>query len=199
MGLDLTALVVDWTRVLDTAPESRYELLEDAACALLPEDAAFDPPPGLVWPERPDVGWYALYEFRDTAGSYKPHFWTGHSWDHMRAAVEPSVRADGDAFLNRLLADDPHDHLEPGVFPDRDPRHATTLIACAPGTVHTLADAWTRLAPRLPGLRAAFDAQAPDPGRWIATFEEFEALTRQWGEAVTAAADRGWALTAINF
>ncbi|WP_026415597.1 hypothetical protein [Actinomadura oligospora] len=199
MGLDLTALIVDWTRVLNVAPESRYAFLEDTVSALIPEDAAYDPPPGLVWPERPDVGWYALYEFRNTAGSYKPHAWTGRSWGYMRDAVDPSLRADGDAFFGRLLAGDTRDHLEPDVFPGQDVHHVSTLIACAPETVQSLADVWTRLAPRLHELRAPFDAHAAEPGRWIGTFEEFEALTRQWAEAVGEAADRHWALAAINF
>ncbi|MFC5180191.1 hypothetical protein [Actinomadura harenae] len=199
MGLDLTALIVDWTHVLNVPPESRYGFLEDAVCALVPEDGSYDPRPGLVWPEHPDMAWYALYEFRDTAGSGKPHAWTGRSWDHMRDAVDPSVRADGDAFFGRLLAEDPGDHLEPGVFPQLDDRHVTMLIACAPQTVRGLADAWTRLAPHLQELRAPFDAHAAEPGRWIGAFEEFEALVVQWADAVREAAARGWGLAAINF
>ncbi|RFU41822.1 hypothetical protein DZF91_09825 [Actinomadura logoneensis] len=199
MGLDLTALIIDWTRLLAVAPESRYGFLENAVAALLPEGAVYDPPPGLVWPERPEVGWYALYEFRDTSGSYKPHAWAGRSWEHMRDAVGPSLRADGDAFFGRLLAGDTGDHLEPGIFPGQDVRHVTTLVACAPDTVRALADVWTRLAPRLPELRTPFDAHAAEPGRWIGTFDEFTALTLQWADAVQEAASRKWALAAINF
>ncbi|MEV5569178.1 hypothetical protein AB0L06_03955 [Spirillospora sp. NPDC052269] len=199
MGLDLTAVIVDWARVLNVVPESRYEFLENAVCALIPEDASYDPPPGLVWPERPEVGWYALYEFRNAAGSYKPHFWAGRCWDYMRDAVDPSLRADGDAFFGRLLAGDTGDHLEPGVFPDQDVRHVAMLVACAPETVQALADVWTRLAPHLHELREPFDVHAAQPGRWIGTFEEFEALTLQWAQVVGEAADRKWALAAINF
>lgn len=200
MGLDLTALIVDWTNVLDAVPEARYQLLEDAVCALIPDDLHYDsPPPGLVWPGDADQGWYALYEFRNTTGSYKPHFWTGHSWDYMCEAVDPSLRADGDAFFGRLLIEDFDQHLE-GVFPEpSDPRFVTMLLACAPETVHALLDVWTRLAPRLPELRAPFDAHAADPGRWIGTFEEFAALTVQWADAVREAARRNWGLAAINF
>ncbi|WP_051886487.1 hypothetical protein [Streptomyces hygroscopicus] len=90
MGVGIEVLIVDWPRVEATKPSAREELLIDAAFGEVHSDDLFEH--GWSWPTRPDEDWYARYAFRDTIGSYKPHFWAGHRWEHLRDVVEPQAR-----------------------------------------------------------------------------------------------------------
>lgn len=52
---------------------------------------------------QPGNAWYGRYAFRNTLGSYKPHIWAGHRWDHMRDFVEPKLRDSLDRFSDALF------------------------------------------------------------------------------------------------
>ncbi|PAZ10076.1 hypothetical protein CLM62_42220 [Streptomyces sp. SA15] len=120
MGLDITVLAVDWGQLERTPAGEREELLYEAMC---PDDAvlAAQPEVGWVFPASPKVPWSGRYEFRDTLGLYKAHFWA------------------------------------------------------APG-----------------GPACCSRAE-----RWIADFDEFAALLRQWAVVVDETARRGWGLLGL--
>ncbi|MGW0706170.1 hypothetical protein ACWD4G_09430 [Streptomyces sp. NPDC002643] len=84
------------------------------------------------------------------------------------------------------------DELSP---PGAEP--GTPLVCCRPETVSALAGFWSRAAPPLDGLREAYAAHAARPGRWMADFDEFASLLRQWGEVVEEADRRGWGLVGL--
>ncbi|MEV6025831.1 hypothetical protein [Streptomyces sp. NPDC052036] len=67
MGLGITVMAVDWAR-LEAIPagERLDRLYEESDAAVV--DA------GWFWPTSLDGPWWGVHEFRDTLGSYKPHF-----------------------------------------------------------------------------------------------------------------------------
>ncbi|MFC9460142.1 hypothetical protein [Streptomyces sp. NPDC056983] len=212
MGLDLTVLVVDWDHLGRTPAAERLGMLEDAAYPdddldNRDDDGGADARVEHGWVRRPDTPWIALYEFFRTLGSFKPHFWAGQAWEDVRAFAEPDLRGALDAFLAGLFwpgpddADtDPSAEEEPavGLFPaEPDPWHPRLLVVRAPEQVPDLARAWALAAPLLEGLRAPYAVHADRPGRWIADFEEFAMLVRDWGEVVTEASRSGRGLIGL--
>lgn len=51
---------------------------------------------------------------------------------------------------------------------------------------------WATAEPLLEGLREAYGGHAADPGGWIADFDAFAVLLREWAVVVTEADRRGW-------
>ncbi|WP_328875859.1 hypothetical protein OHT76_40480 [Streptomyces sp. NBC_00287] len=204
MGRDLTVLAVDWGQLERTPPDERAELLYEAAC---PDDHAVQaaqPDVGWVFPASPQVPWCGRYEFQDTLGSYKPHFWAAESWDTVRQYADPALREPLDGFLAGLIrwGADPEaadDDLEPGLFPaDPEPwRPPTSTLVCPPASLPALTVHWALAEPLLGELREIYDSRAARPGRWIAGFDEFADLMRQWAFVVGEAEQRGWGLLGL--
>ncbi|MFD3473737.1 hypothetical protein [Streptomyces sp. NPDC058695] len=212
MGLDITVLVVDWDHLARLPAAERLAMLEDAA---YPDDDCDDGGGADArvehgWVRWPQIPWCALYEFFETLGSFKPHFWAGQAWEDVRDFAEPGLRAALDAFLAGLfwmgLDDDAdtgtgtgtEDESAVGLFPaEPDPWHPRLLIVRTPEQVPDLERAWTVAAPLLEGLREPYAIHAERPGRWIANFEEFAMLLRDWGEVVTEASRSGRGLIGL--
>ncbi|MET9381727.1 hypothetical protein ABZY09_11700 [Streptomyces sp. NPDC002928] len=199
MGLDITVLAVDWEELARTPVGDRQEALWEAAAPDTDWDA--QPEVGWVFPASPEVPWCGRYEFHSTTGSYKPHFWAAQAWDDVRAFAGPALRAALDGFLRDLVwegegVDDLPLCPEEGFFPgDAEPWRL--LVACPPPTVSALAAHWARAEPLLEGLREAYGAHAASPGRWIADFDEFAVLLREWAVVVGEAEERGWGLLGL--
>jgi len=56
---------------------------------------------------------------------------------------------------------------------------------------------WARAAPRLEELREPFGPYAERPGGWMAAFDDFARLVREWGEVVVEAQRRGWGVVGL--
>ncbi|MBW8092643.1 hypothetical protein IGW14_32910 [Streptomyces hygroscopicus subsp. hygroscopicus] len=198
MGVGIEVLIVDWPRVEATKPSAREELLIDAAFGEVYSDDLFEH--GWSWPTRPGEDWYARYAFRDTIGSYKPHFWAGHRWEHLRDVVEPQAREALDRFSDALfwhgMADTPG---AGSPLPERPCTwDADVLLWCPPDQVPLIAGWWRRARPRLEELREPFDRHAAEPHGWINTFDEFARLLIDWGEVVDTAERRGWGIVGLR-
>ncbi|WP_037676626.1 hypothetical protein [Streptomyces griseus] len=201
MGLDISVLALDWGTLRATPVRERLGLLEDAVFpdADVGLDGDVEPRHGWVWPAAAGMPWCARYEFPGTTGSYKPHFWAGQAWEDVRDFAVPALREDLDPFLRGLFwHDDPVAPPLDGLLPpDHGPWRPGLLVACPPPTVSALAAHWARAEPLLEGLRPAYDVHAARPGRWIADFDEFAALLREWAVAVGEAERRGWGLLGL--
>ncbi|WP_369394004.1 hypothetical protein AB5J72_45420 [Streptomyces sp. CG1] len=201
MGLDITVLALDWERLERTPAAEREGVLYEAACPDTDWDA--EPGSGWVWPASPEVPWAGRYEFHSTTGSYKPHFWAGESWDDVRQFAAPALTRPLDAFLGHLGmwydgTDEDDDAPDSGLFPaDPAPWRPRLLLVCPPATVSALAARWSDAEPLLDGLREEYDTHAAAPGRWIANFDEFAVLLREWAVVVRAAEQRGWGLLGL--
>ncbi|GGW72168.1 hypothetical protein [Streptomyces xantholiticus] len=125
MGVGIEVLIVDWLRVEAAAAGDREDLLIDAAFGTADRDHLFEH--GWSWPAQPGEDWYGRYALRNTFGSYKPHFWAGHRWDHMRDFVESKVRDVLDRFNDALFWHRLEDTTGAG----------TGRIGQAPGTTRT--------------------------------------------------------------
>ncbi|NKQ25264.1 hypothetical protein HF200_12600, partial [Streptomyces galbus] len=79
MGVDITVLVVDWARLAAVPAEERLRVVQEAAYG--DADGDGDVVDGWVWPAAAERSWLGRYEFRDTLGSYKPHFWAAEGWE----------------------------------------------------------------------------------------------------------------------
>ncbi|MGF1426497.1 hypothetical protein [Kitasatospora sp. LaBMicrA B282] len=198
MGMGMVTLIVDWPRVEAAAPGAREELLIDAAFG-----AAYSsdrPEHGWSWPAQPDEQWYGRYAFRHALGSYKPHFWAGHRWDHVRDFVEPTVRRALDLFSDALF----WHGLEgtAGVGSELPERlctwEADLLLWRPPDQVPLIAAWWRHAEPRLELLRKPFGRHAADTDGWINTFDAFADLLADWGEVVTEAERRGWGIVGLR-
>ncbi|MFI6054871.1 hypothetical protein ACIBCO_32895 [Streptomyces violascens] len=206
MGVDITVLMADWSWLGRVPPRERLPRLRDAWYAdetgLWDHDA-----PAVegewVWPRGEGGACFAVYEFRRTLGSFKPHFWAGERWESVRGHADPLVRADVDAVLSGLFWSGPDYEVEPlnadhDFFGD-DPRTAYgLLVARSPGGVRELAATWERLSPRLEGLRGDFTEYAAAPDGWIPDFDAFSSLLEGWGHVVTEAARRGWGMVGLS-
>ncbi|MFH8798430.1 hypothetical protein ACH4F6_02340 [Streptomyces sp. NPDC017936] len=196
MGLDITVLGLDWAELERTPAAERQDLLYEAAC---PEDADPYAEPGTGWvlPASPKVPWSGRYAFHSTTGSYKPHFWAAEGWDTAREFAEPALRESLDGFLLHLLGEG-SDPPEAGLFPsDATPWTPNLLLACPPSLVPGVAAHWARAAPLLEGLHEEYDRHAARPGGWIADFDAFAVLLREWAVVVDGAARRGWGLLGL--
>lgn len=197
MGLDITVLGLDWAELERTAPDERMTLLYEAVC---PDDTDWDAEPqaGWVFPASPKVPWCGRYEFHSTTGSYKPHFWAYEGWDTAREFAAPVLRRSLDGFLLPLLGEEGA-VPEEGLFPaDATPWRPRLLLACPPLAVSAVAAHWARAEPLLEGLREDYDRHAADPGGWIADFDAFSTLVREWAVAVGETARRGWGLLGLS-
>ncbi|MEU8776977.1 hypothetical protein [Streptomyces sp. NPDC048606] len=199
MGLDLTLCMADWARWGEVPVERRIDALTDALWQAECEDDDHRNGP----PRRSEPAWCAEYVFRTTTGSYRPHSRAGDAWDDLRPLVEAPLRAAMDTFLDGLIwdsdpADDPALTGGGGFLPPGDdPWRPRVLLVCPPTALPDKARAWQRAEPRLAELRGPFAAECEGWAGRPATFEEFTALLREWGEATTEAARRGWGLVGL--
>lgn len=109
--------------------------------------------------------------------------------------AEPALRAALDAFLSGCS----------GMTTRRGPRskacstpppagrgRACRSPARPPADVTRPAGRWATAEPLLEGLRVAYGGHAADQGGWIADFDAFAVLLREWAVVVTEADRRGW-------
>lgn len=198
VGVGIEVLIVDWPRVEAAAPGDRERLLIDAAFGEAYSDDLFEH--GWSWSTQPGEDWFGRYALRNTLGSYKPHFWAGHRWDHMRDFVEPDVRDVVDRFNDALFWHRLEDTT--GVVSEL-PEYpcswdADFLLWCPPDQVPLIATWWRQAAPQLEALREPFNQHAADSGGWITTFEAFADFLTDWGEVVTEAERRGWGIVGLH-
>ncbi|CAL9676062.1 hypothetical protein SUDANB105_07892 [Streptomyces sp. enrichment culture] len=198
MGVGIEVLIVDWPQVEAAAPGDREELLIDAAFEEAYSDDVFEH--GWSWPAQPGHAWYGRYAFRNTLGSYKPHFWAGHRWDHMRDFVEPKLRDCLDRFNDALFWHRLEDTTGVGSgLPDQPCTwDADLLLWCPPDHIAMIAGWWQQAEPSLETLREPFTRHAADSSGWITTFESFADLLTDWGKVVTEAERRGWGIVGLR-
>ncbi|MFF8289001.1 hypothetical protein ACF068_07165 [Streptomyces sp. NPDC016309] len=201
MGLDLTVLIADPSWLAEVPPQGRVARLRDAWYA--DETRLWDhgAPPvtsGWVWPQGPNSAVFALYEFRDTLGSFKAHFWAGQRWEAARDHVDPTLRNVLDTFLLGLVwigLDGEAEQTDTGFFGADD---YGVLLALSPESVRGLAAVWRRVRPLLSGMEGAFSAHAALPDGWVHDFGRFSDLLTQWGHVLTEAAERGWCVVGLS-
>ncbi|MFC7510911.1 hypothetical protein ACFQV4_08625 [Streptomyces thermocarboxydus] len=114
MGLDITVVIADRSWLARVPPRERLPRLRNAWYADAPAGDE-----GWAWPQGRDSSVFAVYEFPDTLGSFKPHFWAGHRWEPVRDHVAPSLRTELDALLSALVWDGPDgeaEHTDTGFF-----------------------------------------------------------------------------------
>ncbi|MDI3403215.1 hypothetical protein [Streptomyces cavernicola] len=198
MGVGIEVVIVDWPRVESVPVDDREELLIEAAFGEAYSDDLFEH--GWSWPVQPGADWYGRYALRNTLGSYKPHFWAGHRWDHMRDFVEPQVREVLDQFNDALFWHGLEDTTGArSAFSERTCTwNADLLLWCPPDHVSLIASWWRQAVPHLESLREPFTRHAADPGRWISTFESFADFLTDWGEVVTEAERRAWGIVGLR-
>ncbi|GAA5707854.1 hypothetical protein [Streptomyces avermitilis] len=199
MGLSITALAVDWSRLEGIPADERLERLYEDSFLEVGEEVE----EGWAWPASTGEPWCAVYEFAGTLGSYKPHFWAAEAWDDVREFADPALRDALDGFLRPLglVREEEPDDTEPdtGLFPgDAEPWRPELLLACPPGTVTELVRRWARAAPLLDGLREPFGVHAArGPGKWISDYDEFATLLRGWGEVMETTGRRAWGVIGL--
>ncbi|NSC23342.1 hypothetical protein FM076_20190 [Streptomyces albus subsp. chlorinus] len=208
MGVDLSLLAADWAWLGRFPPGERVARLRAAWYA--DETGLWgletpDPPEGAwTWPRGPHEGRFAVYEFRGTLGSYKPHFWACERWESCRAHAEPALRAEVDALLGRVVwqgTTGEREHVDAGFLaPGAGEAPSRVLLALTPDTVHDLAERWQRLRPCLGGLRETYTAhvEAVPDGAWIVDFAEFATLVEDWGRVLEEAAGWGWCVVGLG-
>ena len=200
MGVCIEVLIVDWERLGTVPADQRSALLWDI---FDDEDDTWSPPPPAGWvrPREEDADWCRRYDFHGTLGSYKPHFWAGERWEAVRDHAAPGLRTALDHYLSALFW---------GGLPFMDggdgeeeseqecPWDIRTLMWSAPDDVPGIKWLWDRAAPELDTLREPFAEHAASPGSWIADFDEFALLLKDWGEVMTEADRRGWGVLGLH-
>jgi len=204
MGLDITVIITDWSWLGQVPPRQRLSRLRDAWYAdetgLWDHDAP-DVEGDWQWPQGPNGSSFAVYEFRDTCGSYKAHFWAGERWESVRDHADPLVQAGLDTLLLGLIwegLDSEAEHVDQGFFCDDPTVTHGMLLAKPPDNVRELTTTWKDVQPRLDGLREAFDEHAAVPGNWVADFDKFTNLLEDWSHVLTEATRRGWGLIGLS-
>lgn len=204
MGLGIEVMTVDWPRLEAIPVGERLDRLYEES------DEVEDLDAGWFWPSGDGQPWWGMYEFRNTLGSYKPHFWAGEAWDDVREFAEPELREALDGFLVGLgLRWDPEEDDEDDEDDEVDEQddgmagsgswRSGLLLHLPPADVSTLAGLWSRAEPRLGGLRERFDTHAArGPGHWIPDHAAFASLLRGWGEVVDEAGRRGWGVIGLR-
>ncbi|MFF3403503.1 hypothetical protein ACFYW6_34030 [Streptomyces sp. NPDC002659] len=200
MGVGIEVLIVDWDRVEATPASKRSELLEQAAFGDDEYEGGLDEE-GLIWSSAADADWYGRYAFRRTLGSYKPHFWAGERWEHVRDFAEPGLRTSLDQFMAALF----WQGLEyvakedPRGLPEREcPWDADLLMWRPPDDIAAIKGFWAQAAPDLDTLREPFAQHAAVPDGWIRDFESFAEFLNGWGEVVAEADRRGWGIVGLR-
>ncbi|GAA0492944.1 hypothetical protein ACFQ2B_00240 [Streptomyces stramineus] len=197
MGVDITAVIVDWAELENIpVPERRCALIEAAD----PDDYDGALEDGWAWlPPAPDCfpSWCARYEFGGTLGSFKPHFWAGEHWEAVRGHAPEELRTALDTFLAGLFWVPPGSDDDLQDEDGAEPWYGATWAYCTPSDIPALAHAWSAVGPQLEALRAPFDAHAAKPGKCVGRFEEFTMLLRGWAEVVEEARRRGWGLVGL--
>ncbi|WP_405613042.1 hypothetical protein [Streptomyces sp. NBC_01508] len=204
MGLDINVLAADWSWLGEVPPGERLSRLRRAWYA--DETGLWDHDAPVVegdweWPRGPGGAFFAVYEFRGTLGSYKPHFWAGKRWESVREHADPLTRAELDTLLVGLVwggLDGEAGHVDAGFFHDDPAVSYGVLLARSPDSVRELATTWERVRPRIGGLREAFDEHAADSQGWVADFDEFADLLGQWGRVLSETAGRGWGVVGLS-
>ncbi|WP_370417352.1 hypothetical protein AB8O64_01265 [Streptomyces sp. QH1-20] len=204
MGLDITVLIADWTWLSEIPPRDRLSRLRGAWYA--DETGLWDDDAPVVegaWarPGGSSSAFFAVYEFRGTLGSFKPHFWAGERWESVRDHADPLVRARLDTLLLGLIwggLDGEAEHVDQGFFCDDPAVTYGVLLARSPASVRELATTSEEVRPWLDGLRGAFDEHAALPGGWVRDFEEFTELLEDWGRVLSEAARRGWGIVGLS-
>ena len=197
VGVAIEVLIVDWPRV-EAAAGDRQGLLIDAAFGEVYSDDLGEH--GWAWPTQPGEDWYGRYAFRETLGSYKPHFWAGQRWEDLRGFVEPTVREALDGFNDALFWHGLEDTTGTGsgLAEPPCPWEADLLLWCPPDHVPVIAGWWRQAASRLDVLREPFTQHAAQASGWITTYETFAALLTDWGAVVTEAERRGWGIVGLR-
>ncbi|MEV6398884.1 hypothetical protein AB0M39_29560 [Streptomyces sp. NPDC051907] len=199
MGVCIEVMIVDWDKVEAMPASRREEMLIDAACG--DEDYGDLDEEGWIWPSPADADWYGRYAFRRTNGSYKPHFWAGERWEHIRDYAAPRLRTALDRFTAPLFWDGFEYFVgeDAGAVPEREGAwHGGLLVWRPPEDVAALKGFWGEAEPQLKTLREPFDQHAAVPQGWICDFESFAELLMGWGEVVVEADRRGWGLLGLR-
>ncbi|MFE2052784.1 hypothetical protein [Streptomyces sp. NPDC059459] len=204
MGLDITVLIADWAWLGGVTPSERLPRLREAWYAdetgLWDDDA---PAPEGDWacPRGRHSASFAVYEFRGTLGSFKPHFWAVERWESVRHRADPPVRTAVDPLLLGLVReglDETSGHARPGFFGTDPTATRGLLLAHPPDGVRELAARWDGALRLLGGLRGAFDEHAAAPGGWVGDFDEFTGLLTDWGDVLSEGARRGWGVVGLS-
>ncbi|MET7856885.1 hypothetical protein ABZS81_06620 [Streptomyces sp. NPDC005318] len=204
MGLDIDVMIADWSWLGEVPPRGRLARLRGAWYAdetgLWDHDAP-EAEGDWKWPRGLNSSFFGVYEFRETCGSFKAHFWAGHRWESVRDHADPLVRAGLDTLLLGLIwkgLDGEAQHTDPGFFCDDPQAFYGLLLARSPDNVRELAATWEQVRPRLGELREAFTEHAAEPGAWIGRFDEFTDLLEDWGSVLTEADRRGWGVVGLS-
>ncbi|MER7172325.1 hypothetical protein [Streptomyces mesophilus] len=203
MGVCMEVLIVDWGHLRSVPLEQRVQLVETAAFG--PNDVYdYNLPKGWTWPESADDRWWARFEFLGRT-SYKAHFWSGERWDKLRPFVDLPLRATLDQFAAPLFWGEYNwESLAPGFTPTVEshagnwPPEAEVMLWLEPHEVARLRDFWTQVEPHVATLREPFELHLAEATGWIKDFDSFAQLVTEWGDVVSRAAERGWAVIGLR-
>ncbi|MBG0855129.1 hypothetical protein I2W78_25615 [Streptomyces spinoverrucosus] len=205
MGLDITVMIADAAWLEGVPPSERLPLLRgawyDDETGFWGWDATPAAEGDWLWPQGPNGVCFGVYEFRNTCGSFKAHFWAGERWESARDHVDSQLRAELDTLLLGLIwngLDGEAEHVDFGFFSDDGPGFYGVLLARAPDNVRKLAGTWERVRPRLDGVEQAFTEHAALSHGWVHDFRAFKALLEEWGYVLTEAARRGWCVVGLS-
>ncbi|SDJ60706.1 hypothetical protein [Streptomyces indicus] len=208
MGLDMEVLIVDWERLRSLPVEERSGMVEDAVFGAEDLEVYLARPEGWSGPGDGDAEWWARYEFRDTMTSYKAHFWAGNRWDELRGFVDASLREVLDQFAAPLFWGEHNYELLPQGQPPFTPAVVSrpdmwspeieAMLWLPPEDVKVLDRYWSEVAPRLDTLREPFERHIVEPIGWIQDFASFARLVSEWGDVISRAAGRGWAVIGLK-
>ncbi|MGY3058236.1 hypothetical protein ACVWZD_002481 [Streptomyces sp. TE3672] len=204
MGLDITVVIADWSWLGEVPSRERLLRLRNAWYA--EETGLWEHDAPMVegdweWPQGPDGSRFAVYEFLQTLGSYKPHFWATHHWERVRDHTGPLLRAGLDTFLLGLIwegMDGESGETDADFFSGEPEVAYGLLVACSPDSVRRLATVWEDIRPRLGGLREAFTVYSAVPDGRGGDFDAFALLLEEWGRILTEAAGRGWGVVGLS-
>ena len=204
MGVCMEVLIVDWAHLESVPAKQREDLVEEAAFG--PDDAYdYNLPPGWTWPDPTQARWWARYEFLDTMTSYKAHFWAGERWDELRAFVDAPQRDALDQFSAPLFwygstyASQISD-FSPTIEPDTCDwaSRLDVMLWLLPQEAAALHRFWEQVEPHLGSLREPFERHLTEPIGWIQDFPSFSRLVTEWGDVVSQAARRDWAVIGLR-